>query len=1016
MTSDPFVTAALRQAVLGAWATSPARFREDANAEEALAVGGYADRLLIELAANALDAARQAGVPGRIRFALCRVGGIAQLRAANVGAPLDAAGVAGLASLRASAKRGRGATVGHFGVGFTAVLAVTDAPEVVSRTGAIRFSRAETATAIGQLLVPALDVEVAARDGQVPVLRLPWPIDTDALQADPIPEGFDTQVRLPLRDGIGPTMRKLLDEIGDDLLWALPGLRAIEIEMENGELRKLERQDAADGRTVIRSGDSVRRYRAVTRSGTIASELLADRPIEERGRDQWMLTWALPESTKRADLRFAVDEPLPPTFLGAPTPTDEPLSLPARLVGTFPVDDTRRRLAPGALGDHLLTEAAMGYVELFDSVPAPLRLSLVPAAGFPVGPVDASLRERILRRLSGQPVLVTALDEPVVPAAAVVILRISDPAAVLLARAVPGLLRAPRSPAELEALRVLSVTTMPLAEATTALAGLDGSPSFWHQVYESLADQPTEDLANLPVPLSGGGRRIGPAGCLLPGTGSVSAQILALAADVAPDLRIIHPEAASGLLSRLGAVPADADALVADPALIQAFVRFREDLEDSDPDFDELRELARLALALAAEATLGADLFDEVVLTNADGEAWPANELLAPGAPLAAVLAPDADLPVLAGEWASYPQDALARVGVRTGFKVVRVENSDADLPDLRAWWSEVVGSGLPPESFDAIADLDLIDDGRWAQALAMIAADRDARATLTSGPEPSYTRWFLARSALLAGRRPGFWRSPGAVELSGLYDVLPPQITVDTAVAQAIGMLVEGADALTSDAAGLLRRWSDWERRIPFALVPGITLLAVEALAHDPELALPATVRTLSGGVVEAAAAMVLDAPWLAQVVDPGRLVAGGADPERVARLFDLDLASESVQAELPAMSARSLTVNERHAAERAAFFLGCGLDELFSTGTLRTVDGLRVRMGTEEIRISWWPVSENGSENGAEAARSVLTDGSPAGLGRAVAWRAGRWDLREVAASAATGTKMVEAENGIR
>ena len=46
--------------MLDAWAASPARFREDANAEEALAVGGYAGRVLVELASNAVDAARAA--------------------------------------------------------------------------------------------------------------------------------------------------------------------------------------------------------------------------------------------------------------------------------------------------------------------------------------------------------------------------------------------------------------------------------------------------------------------------------------------------------------------------------------------------------------------------------------------------------------------------------------------------------------------------------------------------------------------------------------------------------------------------------------------------------------------------------------------------------------------------------------------------------------------------------------------------------------------------------------------
>jgi hypothetical protein len=45
--------AELRRRVLAAWTDSPARFREDANAEEDLVLGGYRDRLLVELAQNA---------------------------------------------------------------------------------------------------------------------------------------------------------------------------------------------------------------------------------------------------------------------------------------------------------------------------------------------------------------------------------------------------------------------------------------------------------------------------------------------------------------------------------------------------------------------------------------------------------------------------------------------------------------------------------------------------------------------------------------------------------------------------------------------------------------------------------------------------------------------------------------------------------------------------------------------------------------------------------------------------
>ncbi|NDZ90997.1 hypothetical protein G3I23_36640, partial [Streptomyces sp. SID10115] len=68
--TDPFGTARLRRGVLDAWAAAPARFREDANAEEDLALGGYRDRLVVELAQNASDAAARAGVPGRLALTL----------------------------------------------------------------------------------------------------------------------------------------------------------------------------------------------------------------------------------------------------------------------------------------------------------------------------------------------------------------------------------------------------------------------------------------------------------------------------------------------------------------------------------------------------------------------------------------------------------------------------------------------------------------------------------------------------------------------------------------------------------------------------------------------------------------------------------------------------------------------------------------------------------------------------------------------------------------------------------
>jgi len=178
-------------------------------------LGGYRDRVVVELAQNAADAASRAGVRGRLRLSLDR--GV--LRAANTGAPLDAAGVESTSTLRASSKRddheagvgqvgeaGRSGAVGRFGVGFAAVLAVCDAPAILTRGGAVSWSRARTAAEVGE--IPSLKEELGRRAGAVPVLRLPYPDETGRVPA----AGFDTEVVLVLRDATAEGLvRELVD-------------------------------------------------------------------------------------------------------------------------------------------------------------------------------------------------------------------------------------------------------------------------------------------------------------------------------------------------------------------------------------------------------------------------------------------------------------------------------------------------------------------------------------------------------------------------------------------------------------------------------------------------------------------------------------------------------------------------------------------------------------------------------------------------------------------------------------
>jgi hypothetical protein len=286
--TDPFGTAALRESVLAAWRDSPTRFREDANAEEDLFLGGYRDRLFVELAQNAADAA---GHGGRVRVSF--VDG--ELRVANSGRVLDAGGVASLASLRASAKQDG---VGRFGVGFAAVLGVTDAPRVVSRSGGVAFSAARTREATG-------------RAGRVPVLRLCWPTDEQP------PDGYDTEVRLPLRDEISQDeLRAVLSEQVTDLLLSLDGLATVEIEHDSW------RREDDGARIDIHEPDGASTWLVVRERG----ELTDLTELGTEARPQWTICWAA-----------RTDAPLGPDVLHAPTRTDERLSLPARLIATLPI-------------------------------------------------------------------------------------------------------------------------------------------------------------------------------------------------------------------------------------------------------------------------------------------------------------------------------------------------------------------------------------------------------------------------------------------------------------------------------------------------------------------------------------------------------------------------------------------------------------------------------------------------------------------------------------------------------
>ncbi|GAA4904661.1 hypothetical protein EV188_102323 [Actinomycetospora succinea] len=919
MSPDPFGTAALRQAVLDAWSASPARFREDANAEEDLLRGGYRDRWFVELAQNAADAAERAGTTTVLRVRI-RDGALC---VANTGLALDADGVAGLASLRASAKRDGGG-VGRFGVGFAAVTAISDAPRVVTRTAdgataGVAFDRARTARAVADREVAGLTDELARRDGAAPALRLVWATDGDEPAPPP---GTDVEVRLPLRPDVDPAeLLAAAAAQAPDLLLALPPLSAVDL--PDGVVARTEGGDA------VRVGD--RAWHVLRSEGTIPADLLAGLAVEDRARSGWRATWAVP-----------VDGPAGSEVLHAPTPTDERTTLPARLLATVPLDPDRRHVRAGAVTEHVLRAAAARYPDLVRARPAEERPALVPLPALPGSAVDATLRDAVLAALGSTAWLPGVSGEDLVPASAQVLDLDGAPDGLdeQLADVLPGLvdarLAAPRHAAALAAVGVTRVGPAALADA---LAGLGRPVDWWRALYGRLAALPAhrEELAGLPVPLADGRLVVGARGVLLAGTDPELAARLAAAA--VPGMRVAAPGLVDGdpagrdLLVALGARRVDGAALLADPALREAVDRSVDDAE-AGVDPETLDALGALVLALVAAGGDADRDLGAVALRDAEGGYRRADELVLPDGALRGLVDPDGPLgvldPVVA---AAHPRHVLTAVGVLDGFAVLRDDapaGPDHDLDDEETWWAEEVDpaaerpdgpDGDAPGPMVAVRDLELVAEDRWDAAWSVLAGDREVREALGGArpveslgadagdaPRP-YTAWWLGRHARLAGHPPTAWRLPGASVVDGLYDPVPADVAarLDPAFLAAIGVRTRARVSSTDDAIDLLARLAEPARVVPPARAAAAHAALADAVAAGrvsvADVEPPARVRTADGAVRDADPARdvppaVLDRAQLGSVLPPGVLVLPGTgDPALLADLLDLAPASERVR-----------------------------------------------------------------------------------------------------------------------
>lgn len=374
---------------------------EHANVEEDTAYGGYQHRQLFELVQNSADALwsdaderemgddSPAGRRGRIEIRLtgeC-------LYCADDGEPIDADGVKALMFSHLSPKRATG-QIGTFGLGFKAVLGVSDAPEFFSRSGSFRFDRARSRERVRTVVTDA---------ERCPVLRLPEPIDpvTCWRQDDVLQDLMAWAVnivRLPLRSGASDDLRQQMVGFPAEFLLFVAHVGSLSLLDDSGAVSRVLALERVDDDFLLADGDATSQWRLFERAHRLSSDARADRrPGDDR--TEVPVSWAAP-----------VDRLNRPGRFWAFFPTATASLVPGILNAPWKTNEDRQNLLDGPYNDELIATSA-GLIA--DALPL-IRTTDDPARHLDVLPRRHEagdshqadfLRERLFHALEGRAVV-----------------------------------------------------------------------------------------------------------------------------------------------------------------------------------------------------------------------------------------------------------------------------------------------------------------------------------------------------------------------------------------------------------------------------------------------------------------------------------------------------------------------------------------------------------------------------------------------------------------------------------
>ena len=364
----------LFESTIESYRVKPDLITEHANHEESIRVGGYANRTLLELVQNAADAMAGSAVDssefaGRVEMVLDTTSNT--LYCANSGRPFSRSGLIAITHAHLSGKRGD--EIGRFGLGFKSVLAVSNSPQVFSRSVSFEFNSPAARSAIA-------GVRSGAK--RYPVLRTATTIDPEpAFAEDPIlaelAEWAATIVKLPNTSSI-PRLRREITAFSSQFLLFVGAVRQIRLRIlgtEPFETTHMSR-DLGDGLFRIEhSGDDGEEWIVENRMHT-PSTAARQQVGEAVSRAQVKVTVAVPR--RRGD-RYRVGR------FWSYFPLEDKTSASALFNAPWSVNDDRTTLLRNEYNREILVTLAGMFAHLMPRVCTPsdpaAHLDYLPARG-----------------------------------------------------------------------------------------------------------------------------------------------------------------------------------------------------------------------------------------------------------------------------------------------------------------------------------------------------------------------------------------------------------------------------------------------------------------------------------------------------------------------------------------------------------------------------------------------------------------------------------------------------------